>query len=153
MEFHLLQMKTSKGFLTSTDPKEKVRVMAFKQKTTAGEAVAYVSKFKSSTGRWPTFHFGQKPIHVPPRRKNERVWETPEQVGLLLDIVTLDKDELDLLAREYNLSFVYIEKFTPTSENFENVESVNLRCQEIDGYVDEERFIERLEDSLKIDDK
>jgi len=153
MEFHLLQMKTSRGFLTSTDPKEKVRIMAFKQKATANEAVAYVSKFKSATGRWPTFQFGNKPIHVPPRRKNERIWETPEQVGLLLEIVTLERDDLDVLAREYNLSFVYIEKFTPSSENFENVESVNMRCQEIDGYVDEDRFIERLEDSLKIDDK
>ena len=53
MDYHFIQMKPTKAFLSIVDPNKKSRFVCFNDKKTAEVFVNYVTTFRSKHGFWP----------------------------------------------------------------------------------------------------
>ena len=144
-EFHFIKFKPSGAFLTMKDRTHQVRYMCFSSRQVAVDAVEYISLFRCRNGTFPTLDMTDSvsKVKVPPKFKKREIYE----VAKFFEIDTYDREQLDDMARRTNSHFLYVHKFKYDDDRKMNV---SFTGQEVDAYVDEKEFIDRLEYNLKI---
>jgi len=144
-EFHFIKFKPSGAFLTMKDRTHQVRYMCFSSRQVAVDAVEYISLFRCRNGTFPTLDMtdGVNKVKVAPKFKKREIYD----VAKFFEIDTYDREELDDMARRTNSYFLYVHKFKYNDDREMNV---SFAGQEVDAYVDEKEFIDRLEYNLKI---
>ena len=144
MEFHFITLKGG-GFPTITDPNNKSRYICFKSRRAAEECVSYLSEYRSEVGDWPVMNLAIPITKIEYNHRRTRL-QSADQVRGYLEIYEKSREELDTMSANSGVSFFYCHDFEYKRGNFL---SVNMRGQEVDGYVDDVMFINRLDYRLK----
>lgn len=136
MKFHFVRMKPTRGFMTLTDPTSKTRALCFKTPEVAEKYILYLSNFRSTNGVWPNLDMTQEISVI---RKKVVKARTPEEISKFMEVVVLDRDELDDLGRVHGMSFLYVIDFDT------NGLAISFKGQEIDGFANPEDYANNLE--------
>lgn len=136
MEFHFVRLTPTKGFFTLIDPVGKTRTLCFKTTDVADRYVSYISNFRSRNGVWPNLDMTQKLTITRQAIVKKR---TPENVAKYMEVVCLDRDDVDELGRAHGMSFFYVQDFATDGHG------VTFRGQEIDAIPDPDDFVKCLE--------
>ena len=140
LSFHFIKFKPTGAVLTMTDRNHKVRYMCFSSRETAVQCVEYISLFRSEMGTFPVMNLSGEftKVRVPKHFKKRSV----ENVSKFFTIDTKDRDALDTMARATNAHFMYVHKFRFDREE---LYGVGFSGQDVDAYVDMDKYIETLE--------
>jgi hypothetical protein len=122
--------------MTLIDPVGKTRSICFKTADVALKYVDYTSNFRAKNGLWPNLDMTQEIKVVKPKKIKTRV---PADVARFMEVVCLNREELDDLGRINGLSFFYVLDFE--TKGF----AIELKGQEIDGFPDPKDFVNNLE--------
>lgn len=89
MEYHLIQMKPTKTYLSLVDPNKKSRFVCFKDRRTANVFVDYVTHFRSKHGHWPNMDMSNRfaTIRSKPGIKKRSPEELPTCLSLLYKLL------------------------------------------------------------------
>ena len=104
--FVCLRFAKPKRFLTMVDPVGKPRVVTFKDRSTADNAVRYMARFMAKHGEWPI-------MDLSPESNLKKVTKKrtgdPDTEALMLD-VEYEQDDIER-GQSTNTSFVWVQKF------------------------------------------
>jgi hypothetical protein len=140
LAFHFVKFKPTGAVLTMTDRAQRVRYMCFSSRETAVHCVEYISLFRSTNGVFPVLDMSTDitKLSLPMNFKKRRVGD----VARFFDVDTVDREQLDVMARTTNSNFMYVHKFKFDSENLKNI---SFTGQEVDAYVDINEYVANLE--------
>ena len=141
MEFHFISLRSG-GAATIIDVKDKPRFICFRDRKHATKYATYLCEHKSKFGTWPTVDLSASFIKV--RLLDNHIETTPYDYMNLLDIVHKDRDDLDNMSVMTGINFFYCHLF-----EYEDLLSLRIRGQEIDGYVNDILYRENMDDGLK----
>jgi hypothetical protein len=144
MEFHFITVGRS-SLATITDPTRKPRALCFRDRVDAVKYIDYLSTYRSKFGRWPSVDLSEPVTKIETLHSAKK--RTPEYVRKFIKVNTLQQHELNGMSMSSGLSYFYCHSFDYADE----LTSLKLRGQEIDGAVDEEMYKNWLECNLKID--
>jgi len=147
MEYHLIQMKPTKTYLSLVDPNKKSRFVCFKDRRTANVFVDYVTHFRSKHGHWPNMDMSNRFATV--RSKHGIKKRTPEELKNYLELQAFDFDNIDEMAKRANISFICVTNFAFIPDGNEQ-QLVSFSGQEWDGEADEVAYRDLLEFNLKV---
>lgn len=147
MEFHFIQMKPTRGYLSMVDPSTKVRVMCFSHRSTAEKCSKYICQFRSKHGKWPTLDMRSGITKITSETCIKK--RTPEELLEFLNIVSMEEDDLNMAALYNNMSFMYCHDFKVHDKDHTTVD-VGFRGQEIDGEADLKAYTELLETNYRV---
>lgn len=147
MEFHLIQMKLTRGYLSMVDPNTKVRVMCFSNRKNAEKCSKYLCEFRSKHGKWPCLDMRSSISKVTSQTLIKK--RTPEDLLEFLDIVRMDQDDLNVAAFYNNMSFMYCHDFKVHDKEYNSID-ITFRGQEIDGEADLKAYTELLETNYRV---
>ena len=145
-EYHLIQMKPTKTFLSLVDPNKKSRFVCFSDKKTATTFVNYVTNFRSKHGFWPNMDMSSKVSTI--KSKVVMKKRTPEELEKYLSLEPFDFENIEEMAKRTNISFICITNFAYIPDNNEQ-QIVSFSGQEWDGEADELSYRQLLEFNLK----
>jgi hypothetical protein len=140
LAFHFVKFKPTGAVLTMTDRSKHVRYMCFSSRETAVHCVEYISLFRSTNGVFPILDMSADitKLELPKNFKRR----TMGDVAQFFEVDTVDRDELDLMARTTNANFMYVHKFKFDNNNLKNI---SFSGQEVDAYVDFDEYVANLE--------
>lgn len=140
LAFHFVKFKPSGAVLTMTDRSHRVRYMCFSSRDTAVHCVEYISLFRSTNGVFPALDMSTDVTKLElPKNFKKR---TMGDVARFFRVDTVDREELDFMARTTNANFMYVHKFKFDEKNLKNV---SFTGQEVDAYVDFDEYVANLE--------
>ena len=144
--FHFVSLRFAKPkrFLTMVDPVGKPRIVTFKDRSTADNAVRYMSRFMAKHGEWPIMDLSPD-SNLNKVTKKEKPGD-PDTEALMLDVVEYEQDDIERMAMSTNASFVWVQKFDvlPTRHHG-MIEQVAFSGNEINAIVDDDCFRDTLE--------
>jgi hypothetical protein len=146
MDYHFIQMKPTKAFLSIVDPNKKSRFVCFSDKKTAEVFVNYVTTFRSKHGFWPNLDMSREV-----RTVKSKVGFKQRSPGELREYISLDAYDYETIynmARRTNVSFICVTDFA-SSPDGEHQQRVSFSGQEWDGEADEAAYRDLLEFKLK----
>ena len=146
-EYHLIQMRPTKTYLSLVDPNKKPRFVCFRDMRTANTFVDYVAHFRSKHGHWPDMDMSNRVSTV--RSKVGFKARTPEELKKYLDLQSFDYENIDEMAKRTNVSFICITNFAFIPDGHEQ-QVVSFSGQEWDGYADDDAYRDLLEFNLKV---
>jgi len=140
LAFHFVKFKPSGAVLTMTDRSHRVRYMCFSSRETAVHCVEYISLFRSANGVFPVLDMSTDvtKLELPEKFKQR----TMGDVARFFRVDTVDREELDVMARTTNANFMYVHKFKFEPDNLKNI---SFTGQEVDAYVDFNEYVANLE--------
>ena len=147
MEYHLIQMRPTKTFLSLVDPKKKSRFVCFSDKDTASTFVNYVIHFRSKHGHWPNMDMSSRVATVKSRVNMKK--RTPEELKKYIDLKTYDFENIEEMVKRTNISFICITNFAYIPNGHEQ-QIVSFSGQEWDGEADDLAYRGLLEFNLKV---
>lgn len=147
MEYHFIQMKPTKTYLSIVDPTKKPRFVCFDNTRTANVFVDYVTCFRSKHGHWPNMDMSSQLITI--RSKSGIKKRTPEELKNYLQLQTFDYENIDEMAKRTNVSFICITHFTFLPDGHEQ-QLVSFSGQEWNGEADDIAYRNLLDFNLKI---
>jgi len=126
------------------DPMGKPRVVTFKERSTADNAVRYMARFMAEHGEWPIMNLSPD-SNLHKVMKKEKPGD-PDTEALMLDIVEYKQDAIERIAMSTNASFVWVHTFDvlPTRHHG-MIEQVAFSGNEINAVVDDDCFRDTLE--------
>lgn len=147
MEFHFIQMKPTKGYFTMVDPNSRARVMCFSNRQTAEKCSRYLCEFRAKHGKWPHFDMGKGITKVTSDKivRNRTSFELMD----FLDIVSMDEEDLNVVALYNNTSFMYCHDFKINDKSHDAID-IGFRGQEIDAEVDIKYYTDVLEINYRL---
>lgn len=146
MEFNCVTLNITGGHLCIVDPRGKSRFLAFKERQTSELFIDYISSYRSKYGEWPNMDMSRglvKFVSIRPHIKR-----TEEDVKKYLDIVTYNRDALDIMARNTGASFLYVHNFGYIPD--QGKENLTFSGQEVDGEGDISAYCDTLEYNMKV---
>lgn len=146
MEFNCVTMNLTGGHLVIVDPKGKTRFLTFRDRPTTELFIDYLANHRSKYGKWPNMDMSKSLTKfVATTRHNKR---SPESVKEYLDIVTYNRDALDILARTTGTSYLYVHNFGFITD--QGTENVTFSGQEVDGVGDLQEYCDTLEYNMRV---
>jgi len=141
MEFHFVGIKSG-GAATVMDIHSKPRFICFKEPKTAQVYIKYICEHKAKFGSWPGVDLSSPVtrVNVLPNHKER----DPIFYEDLLEIKLKTVEDLDNMSIATGISYFYCHKFA-----YDNLFSLSISGQEVDGHVDNFLYRERLDYSLK----
>ena len=146
MDYHFIQMKPTKAFLSIVDPNKKSRFVCFSDKKTAEVFVNYVTTFRSKHGFWPNLDMSREVRTV--KSKIGFKQRSPDELREYISLDTYDYETIYNMARRTNVSFICVTDFA-SSPDGEHQQRVSFSGQEWDGEADEAAYRDLLEFKLK----
>jgi len=146
-DYHLIQMRPTKTYLSLVDPNKKPRFVCFRDTKTAYTFVDYVTCFRSKHGHWPMMDMSHRVATV--RSGVGFKYRTPEELKKYLDLQSFDYENIDEMAKRTNVSFICITNFAYIPDGNEQ-QVVSFSGQEWDGHADDVAYRELLEFNLKV---
>lgn len=146
MDYHFIQMKPTKAFLSIVDPNKKSRFVCFNDKKTAEVFVNYVTTFRSKYGFWPNLDMSKGSNVV--KSKVGFKPRSPEELREYISLDSYDYETIYNMARRTNVSFICVTEFAHIP-NGEEQQLVSFSGQEWDGEADEAAYRDLLEFKLK----
>jgi hypothetical protein len=146
MDYHFIQMKPTKAFLSIVDPNKKSRFVCFNDKKTAEVFVNYVTTFRSKHGFWPNLDMSREVRTV--KSKVGFKQRSPEELREYISLDSYDYETIYNMARRTNVSFICVTNFAYIPDG-EHQQRVNFSGQEWDGEADEGAYRDLLEFKLK----
>lgn len=146
MDYHFIQMKPTKAFLSIVDPNKKSRFVCFNDKKTAEVFVNYVTTFRSKHGFWPNLDMSREVRTV--KSKVGFKQRSPEELREYISLDSYDYETIYNMARRTNVSFICVTNFAYIPDG-EHQQRVNFSGQEWDGEADEAAYRDLLEFKLK----
>ena len=140
MDFHFICIKSG-GSATILDAREKPRYICFKERQYATRYATYICEHKARFGTWPMVNLSTPFVKV--RLLDGHSPTDPENYLGLLDVVYKDQDDLDNMSIMTGVNYFYCHEF-----DYEDLLSMRMRGQDIDGYVDDFLYRENLDYSL-----
>lgn len=141
MDFHFINLKSG-GAATILDTREKSRFICFKDLYHANKYASYVCEHKAKFGTWPAVNLSTPFIKV---RALEGYGAMDASNYLpLLDIVHKDRDDLDNMSMLTGINYFYCHMF-----DYEDLLSIHIRGQDIDGQADAFLYRENMDFNLK----
>ncbi len=141
MEFHFVGI-VSGGSATIIDGRDKPRFICFKDRHSATKYATYISEHKAKFGTWPMVNLGTPFIKV--KYSEGHIPTDAENYMNLLEITHRDRDDLDNMSIMTGVNYFYCHMF-----DYEDLLSMHMRGQEIDGYVDEFLYRENMDYNIK----
>ena len=141
MEFHFISI-SSGASATILDSNEKPRFICFKDRVCAKKYAGYISEHKAKFGTWPEVNLSTPFVKVRPAY-NHIPTDSSDFMNLL-EITHRDRDDLDAMSIATGVNYFYCHDF-----GYEDLLSLSIRGQEVDGFVNDLMFIENLEYNLK----
>ena len=141
MEFHFVGIKTG-GAATIIDVNSKPRFICFKEPKTARVYIKYICEHKSKFGTWPGIDLSS-PITKVRFSQNDKK-EDSKFYEDLLEIKNKTIEDLDNMSVITGISYFYCHKFA-----YDNIFSLSISGQEVDGHIDKIMYREHLDYSLK----
>jgi hypothetical protein len=146
MEYHLIQMKPTKTYLSIVDPSKKSRFVCFSDTKTASVFVDYVTFFRSKHGHWPMMDMSNRFATV--RSKSLTKKRSQEELKNYLELQPFDYENIEEMAKRTNVSFICVTNFSYIPNGNEQ-QLVSFSGQEWDGEADELSYRDLLEFNLK----
>lgn len=141
MDFHFISINSGAS-ATIIDSNDKPRFICFKDRKCAKVYASYISEHKAKFGTWPEVNLSSPIVKV--RLAHNHIPTESSIFMNLLEINHVDRDELDAMSIGTGVDYFYCHDFM-----YEDLLSLRIRGQEIDGFVNEMMFIENLEYNLK----
>lgn len=141
MEFHFIGIRSG-GSATILDSRDKPRFICFKDVQYATKYAAYLSEHKAKFGTWPTVNLSTPFVKVRPLKGHSPA--DADGYMNLLEVVYRDRDDLDNMSVMTGVNYFYCHTF-----DYEDLLSLHIRGQEIDGYVDDFLYRENMNYNLK----
>ena len=141
MEFHFISI-SSGASATILDSNENPRFICFKDRKCAKTYASYISEHKAKFGKWPEVNLSKPVVKVRPSYNH-----IPTESSIfmnLLEITHKDQDDLDAMSITTGVNYFYCHDFM-----YEDLFSLRIRGQEMDGFVNDLMFIENLEYNIK----
>ena len=143
MQFHFIRIQRG-GYATVSDPNNVPRVLCFKTPVYANKYADYISKYRSKFGKWPTVNLGEPVTKVRIEQNFKR--RKPEEVMKFIFMETKNLSDLDQMSMTSGISYFYCHGFEYDEEN---LTSMSIRGQDIDGIIDDDMYKEWLEYNIK----
>lgn len=140
MEFNLIRMKPTGGYVTVIDRRNKPRLMCFRDLKSANKCKYQLAAFRADKGHWPDMDLSNPHSTVP--RKAYTKSRHPEEVLEFLEVDTVDMENITNIAINNNLSLLYCHNFESKMDG--NMLSMEFSGQEIDMDVDNFAYIREL---------
>jgi len=141
MEFHFVSINSGAS-ATILDSLEKPRFICFKERKYAMKYATYISEHKAKFGTWPEVNLSTPFVKV---RLADKHIQTESSIFMdLLEITHRDQDDLDVMSITSGVNYFYCHRF-----DYQDLLSLSMSGQEIDGFVNELMFIDNLEYNLK----
>lgn len=141
MEFHFINLKSG-GAATILDGRENPRFICFKDLYHANKYAAYICEHKAKFGTWPIVNLSTPFVKV--RVSDGHKAMDASSYMSLLDIVHKEQDDLDNMSILTGVNYFYCHMF-----EYEDLLSVHMRGQDIDGYADEFLYRENMDFNIK----
>jgi len=141
MEFHFISIKSGAS-ATILDSREKPRFICFKETKEARKYATYISEHKAKFGTWPEVNLSSPFVKV--RLAHNHIPTEASIFMNLLDINHKDQDDLDHMSITTGVNYFYCHTF-----DYEDLLSLSIRGQEMDGFVNEFMYMENLEYNIK----
>lgn len=141
MEFHFVSLRSG-GAATIIDGRDKPRFICFSDRQHATKYATYICEHKAKFGTWPMVNLSTPFIKVH-LLEGHREIDALSYMSLI-DIVHKDQDDLDDMSVMTGVNYFYCHLF-----EYEDLLSMHMRGQEIDGYVNDSLYRENMDDSLK----
>jgi hypothetical protein len=141
MEFYFVTLKSG-GAVTIVDKFSKPRFMCFKETSTAQRYVSYLCEHKAKIGTWPSVNLSTPISQIRVADNHEE--QLPDSYRDLLEIKYKTMDDLDNMSIMTGISYFYCHRF-----EYDNLTSLSISGQEIDGQVDDFLYREQLDYRLK----
>ena len=141
MEFHFISIRSGAS-ATIIDGHNKPRFICFKDRQSATKYATYISEHKAKFGTWPMVNLATPFIKV--KLADGHTPTDPENYMNLLDITHRERDDLDNMSIMTGVNYFYCHAF-----DYEDLLSMHMRGQEIDGCVDEYLYRENMDYNLK----
>lgn len=141
MEFHFVSLKSG-GAATIIDGRDKPRFICFKDRHTATKYASYICEYKAKFGLWPMVNLSTPFIKV---RQLDGHKETDASSYMsLIDVVHRDEDDIDNMSLMTGVNYFYCHEF-----DHEDLVTMRIRGQDIDGYVDDFLYRKHMDQGLK----
>src|SRR5210317_771253 len=149
MDYHFIQMKPTKAFLSIVDPNKKSRFVCFSDKKTAEVFVNYVTTFRSKHGFWPNLDMSREVRTV--KSKIGFKQRSPDELREYISLDAYDYETIYNMARRTNVSFICVTDFAHSPDG-EHQQRVTFSGQEWDGEADEAAFRQLMEFKYQVED-
>ena len=140
MEFHFVGIRSG-GAATIIDGRDRPRFICFQDRQYAKKYARYMSEHKAKFGTWPAVNLGTPFVKV--KLADGHIPTDPEDYMNLLEVVHKDRDDLDNMSIMTGVNYFYCHKF-----EYEDLMSMYIRGQDIDGYVDDFLYRENLKNMI-----
>ena len=140
MEFNLIRMKPTGGYVTVIDRKNKPRLMCFRDTQSANKCKYQLAAFRAKKGHWPDMDLSNPHTLVNP--KVMKKLRHPEEILEFMEVDTIDIEDITKIAMSNNLALLYCHTFDSKLEG--NMLSMEFSGQEIDMDVDNFAYIREL---------
>ena len=140
MEFSLIRMKPTGGYVTVTDRHNKPRLMCFKNIHYANKCKFQIATYRAKNGHWPDMDLSNP--HSAVKSNDVKKTRDPREIIDFLEIDTVCVDDITRLAQNNNLSLLYCHNFDSKISN--KMLSMEFSAQEIDIEVDNSAYIREL---------
>lgn len=141
MEFHFITIKSG-GASTILDSNQRSRFICFQDRREATKYAGYIAAHKARFGIWPEVNLSKPTIKITPAYGYTPT--DPEPFLELLEITHRTRDDLDNMTVMTGIDFFYCHRF-----DHEDLLSLSMSGQEIDGIVDEYLYRENLDFNIK----
>ena len=141
MDFHFVTLK-SMGAATILDINKVSRFICFKERSTAYKYATYLAKHKARFGRWPCVDLSSPFVKVN-QDENHELEDSKDYMSLLA-LSYKNREDLDALTIMTGIQYFYCHEF-----EYEDLLSIRMTGQDIDGVADEFMYRENMDISLK----
>lgn len=141
MEFHFVGIKNG-GLATILDSNANPRFICFKERGIAKTYTTYLCEHKSRFGMWPTVNLSTPHVELHVRDNKETM--SSDYYRDLLEIKEKVLTDIDKLSIMTGISYFYCHTF-----GYEDLMSISLSGQDMDGEADDFMYREHLDYSLK----
>lgn len=141
MEFHFITIKSG-GSSTILDSNQRSRFICFKDRREAAKYAGYIAAHKARFGTWPEVNLSKPAIKIAPTYGYTPT--DPEPFLDLLEITHRTKEDLDNMSIMTGIDYFYCHRF-----DHEDLLTLSMSGQEIDGVVDEDLYRENLDFNIK----
>lgn len=141
MEFHFITIKSG-GSSTILDANQRSRFICFRDRKEAKKYAGYIAEHKARFGTWPEVNLSKPSVKI-----KTLYGYTPTETEpflQLLEITHRTKEDLDNMSVLTGIDYFYCHRF-----DHEDLLSLRLSGQEIDGVVDEDLYRENLDFNIK----
>ena len=140
MEFNLIRMRPTNGYVTIIDRKNKPRLMCFKDIKSANKCKHQLATFRANKGHWPDLDLSSPYTTIHTRGVN-KLRDTKDILDFL-EVDTVYMEDITKIIQYNNVSILYCHNFESKLNG--NSLSLEFSAQEIDMEVDNFAYIREL---------